>query len=912
MAIHAEPKVRWMPHISDPPTGDPAALAEQALLLVGSDPRGAQRVAEQAVTAARTTGDHAAEVRALRASGTAARDLGRFDEALRILRAAVRRGERAGVTEAAAEARVSLAYVLLARGSSRAALAQAERAASRLRGLPGARSEMQRALILQRCGLTSEALTAYSRALVTFRQHGDNLWEARLHNNRGLLHVYGGSLDEAEADLTQAEQLFTELELDLDAARAAGNNLGLLAARRGDAPTALRRFDLAESVFTAHSIPVAEILLPRVDVLLSVGMWHEARSVAERAVQELQDTRNRSLLAEALLKLAQAALATGDAAVSRETAQNAARLFVRQRRRGWAALARYVVIRADERADGLTRSLRTRALRTAGALGAAGWRAEELDARLIAARVALAEGRLATVRSEMRAASAARHRGPTELRVRAWHAEALLRLATGDRRGAEDALRSGLRIVEERRAAMGATELRVHIAAHGGQLAGLGLDLALQSGSPSRVFEWGERWRAGGLRPRPVRPPADTGLATALAELRRISSQMEAALLATGVSRLANRAAPRRLGNRKAELEDTVRRLARREDSGARDGEPTGPPRPGEIAGALRARVLVEFMEHDGAIVAVTIRDGQLRLRELGPVAPIHRLRDSVQFALHRLARGHGSEHSLRNTVRLTERHAARLDALLLGPLDDILADRPLVLAPPGSLHAVPWSMLPHCLGRAVSVAPSADAWLRATRLPTGGHNGSVQNGRTVLACGPGLDGAAAEIDQLTQDYPGAVTLTGAATSVEATLTALRGAGLAHIAAHCYPHRDNPLFSALDLADGPLTVYDLEQLGRAPRLVLLPACQSGVAQVLPGNELMGFTSALLSMGTQTVIASVLLVPDHAAGAHMVNVHNALRRGAQPADALATATAEIDATDAAGFVTRAAFTCFGAG
>ena len=63
-----------------------------------------------------------------------------------------------------------------------------------------------------------------------------------------------------------------------------------------------------------------------------------------------------------------------------------------------------------------------------------GWRAQELDARLIAARVALALGDLGTVRRELRHVAAARTRGGTELRIRAWYAEALLRLATAGRR----------------------------------------------------------------------------------------------------------------------------------------------------------------------------------------------------------------------------------------------------------------------------------------------------------------------------------------------------------------------------------------------------------------------------------------------------------------------------------------------
>jgi CHAT domain-containing protein len=64
------------------------------------------------------------------------------------------------------------------------------------------------------------------------------------------------------------------------------------------------------------------------------------------------------------------------------------------------------------------------------------------------------------------------------------------------------------------------------------------------------------------------------------------------------------------------------------------------------------------------------------------------------------------------------------------------------------------------------------------------------------------------------------------------------------------------MFSSLRLADGDLYVYDIERLGSAPDLVVLSACDSGFTETRPGEELMGLSSALLSMGTRSIIASV--------------------------------------------------------
>src|SRR5207244_11155222 len=107
------------------------------------------------------------------------------------------------------------------------------------------------------------------------------------------------------------------------------------------------------------------------------------------------------------------------------------------------------------------------ALDCARDLAAAGWRTAELDAALIAARAALRDGDLVTAQRVLQTAGPARRSGTLEVRVRGWHAQALLRQARGDRRGALSALRAGLALGEQRQAVVGAAELRVQGSAVG-------------------------------------------------------------------------------------------------------------------------------------------------------------------------------------------------------------------------------------------------------------------------------------------------------------------------------------------------------------------------------------------------------------------------------------------------------------
>jgi CHAT domain-containing protein len=82
--------------------------------------------------------------------------------------------------------------------------------------------------------------------------------------------------------------------------------------------------------------------------------------------------------------------------------------------------------------------------------------------------------------------------------------------------------------------------------------------------------------------------------------------------------------------------------------------------------------------------------------------------------------------------------------------------------------------------------------------------------------------------------------------------------------------------------------------------------------VLAGDEVMGLTAALFALGTRTVVATVIPVPDEATRPMMLALHAGLRRGLPPAEALAHARAGADADDSSALATAAGFVCFGAG
>jgi len=273
---------------------------------------------------------------------------------------------------------------------------------------------------------------------------------------------------------------------------------------------------------------------------------------------------------------------------------------------------------------------------------------------------------------------------------------------------------------------------------------------------------------------------------------------------------------------------------------------------------------------------AVTACASGLRLHTVGAAAEAAR---EVAFARSQLQRMATRRRVPDEAGQLLDQAGALLEKALLGPaVSDLGAAGlgtagPVVIVPSGRLHAIPWGLLPSLRERAFSVSPSATGWLRAQSAPAPAHR------RVVLARGPGLPHADAEIKSIGELYPQAVTLAGDSATTERVLAALDGSWLAHIAAHGTFRVDNPLFSDLRLEDGPLTVYDIEGIPRAPWLLVLSACDSGRAAAVGADELLGVASSHMAKGTTGIVAAIVAVNDEATGPVMTSLHEAVATGA---------------------------------
>ena len=820
------------------------------------------------------------------ASAIVLRDSGRTDEAVTHGFAALRDARR---VDAARQADVlgTLGIVLAFAGRTRDGLLRFDEAVPLTPAAMLPRLLHRRAHVLHMLARNTEALEDLDRSIAGSRRLGDDLWEGRSLNTRCDVHLALGHADAAEVDARRAEMLLDRAGQDFEAVQAV-HNRGLAADLRGDVPTALRLLD--EASVRAHRLGNErhDLVIERTQVLLGAGLIDEVRRLCAVTLPGTVGAPVRR--AELLLTDAQAALAQADLAAAEASAAEAHRLFRAQRRPGWADRARllrlraaYVSVRPELRpwmvdgewaapapvrgrsatdllpeATSLVRSMQAR-------------HAVELPVALVLlGRIAHDAGRDDTARWALSDAARTRWTGPPLGRAAGWLASALLAQQLGDRRALLLACRHGLDAVDEHRNLLGDVELRALASGHGIEFTRLAVDAAVRARRPRRLLWWAERWRAAALDA-PRASVTDPLLARDLAALRDVTRRLDA----TGADDPGSAA----LTRDRDRLEAAIRRAHRHLRSG--DGTPSKKPaeRPGpdRTDGAdgrpqLDLDAVIQTLADEGAVVSIvrdgdtlhrlTVHRGVVRHVVVGPSARAETEARFARLALRRAALGRRVD--LAGAGRL-------LQSALLGD-GAALPDgcRRVVVVPPADLLTAPWGLLPCFSDRHLSVSPSIAQWLRAA-----GRLGTGAGSHVALVTGPGLSTREAEVASLSRIHRHARVLRPEDATATAALEAVDGASLAHIAAHGTFRGDAPLFSALHLADGPLTVHDLLGLHRSPGAIVLSACDSGGAAPIGPFEALGLVSSLLGMGTATVLASVVPVNDAACLDVMRDVHTAV-------------------------------------
>jgi CHAT domain-containing protein len=306
--------------------------------------------------------------------------------------------------------------------------------------------------------------------------------------------------------------------------------------------------------------------------------------------------------------------------------------------------------------------------------------------------------------------------------------------------------------------------------------------------------------------------------------------------------------------------------------------------------------VLVEyFRARDRILAAIVTREGVeiAPLAAAAEVAPVIRL---LQFQFSKFNLGKDYIDAIRpSSLNATRTHLGELYQLLAAPIRHRLTGKRLVFAPHENLHNIPLHAL-HDGERylidsfAVSYAPSASIYASccAQQVNTSGPS-------LVLAL---PDDYAPHIEEeahtVVWTLPDAELFTGASASSQVLRERGPGSRYIHIGTHGRFRHDNPMFSAIRLGDGYLTLYDLYQMRLPADLITLSGCSTGLSVVAKGDELLGLVRGLLTAGARAVLLTLWDVQDRTTADLMKSFYLRLGANQSKAEALRGAMQELRA------------------
>jgi CHAT domain-containing protein len=191
---------------------------------------------------------------------------------------------------------------------------------------------------------------------------------------------------------------------------------------------------------------------------------------------------------------------------------------------------------------------------------------------------------------------------------------------------------------------------------------------------------------------------------------------------------------------------------------------------------------------------------------------------------------------------------------------------------------------------------PSASVWLRLRERPrpTSSHG--------ILALAPraaALPGSRAEVAAIQRIYGDrAQTIVGSPATEAAFRSLASNREIIHLATFGVLNKHNPLFSYVELAkapdqDGRLEVHEVFGLSLNARLLVLSACQTGLAagalsDVPPGDDWVGLVQGFLYAGASNVMTTLWPVSDVATARLMERFYQELAAGRSEVEALALA------------------------
>jgi CHAT domain-containing protein len=310
-----------------------------------------------------------------------------------------------------------------------------------------------------------------------------------------------------------------------------------------------------------------------------------------------------------------------------------------------------------------------------------------------------------------------------------------------------------------------------------------------------------------------------------------------------------------------------------------------------------RTTLIEYFSTRDEVLAFVVTRNKAKVFRHLVPTNRIRSLHERLAFQLEKFFMGkdYVREHSDR-ILEGTQRHLNALHAALVEPLLREIETPHVTIVPHGMLHFLPFHAFfdgqQYLIDRfEVSYAPSASVLRYCMENPE------------IVGASPLIVGVADELAPMVDEevrtlgklFPDSRIISGEAATRAAFSEAAQAASFVHVATHANFRHDNPMFSSFKLADGYVTALDLFSMNCRTNLVALSGCQSGLAEVSGGDDLLGLIRGFLYAGARSLLLSLWSVNDQSTTALMAEFYTEWQQGANKAKALQSAMRTVRET-----------------
>jgi CHAT domain-containing protein/tetratricopeptide (TPR) repeat protein len=751
----------------------------------------------------------------------------------------------------------------------------------------------------------SEAVAAYERAAQLAGNGANNLLQARIMLNLAIIYAEHRDFQAALTLHEQCRQTFELNQLAVLLAMLDGNE-GWIKYHQGDYITAMRLYERARGVFQSQNLlnDVRRCDQELADIYLELNLLQESLQTYDRLIVEYDQVGLRFDLAKSRCQKAIALSRVGNIAEALLLFRQAAKIFRLEGNVVWQAQTDLYIGELYFRAVNPNRSrfyLR-RAAKVFSDLG--------LERRLLQARFRLAQLRIGGSQRGLK----------TELesllemaiRLEARNLVPYLFYTLGLTAGSSD-----LALEYYNQAISAFNQIRLQLPSEDFKTAFLldkldiyetALELCLQIGKPEEAFNLSEQAKsrvlldllAGGLSPTQIVLTSETQiLYERLDELR---SQLN--LLYRQINQVPDERTGRSLAvESTTELLPRLNELEQAYTQTLRQIHLLNETNPSEIYPATleevqswldETTVWLQFAQTQGRLIAFVVTRQSLEVVSLGELNRIKHLQNLLTYQNAKFR--YGSDYVARHRtalLRSVQGHLGELYKLLMSPLQPYLSRancKELIIVPHGSLYLLPFQALYNRATKRYLLEDYTISFVPSAGVRQMCYQRSYPRPANLTALATGVPDEhtryiANELANIAEILEGSTVLSGA----EATLANLQqycqAHPLLHFATHGVFRFDNPLFSALKMAEEWLTVNDIYNLKLNSWLVTLSACDTGLNAISQGDELLGLVRGFLNAGANSLVVSLWALHDKTAANLMHEFYTNLKAGLDKAQAL---------------------------